>query len=193
MLTLLAFISAPAMAQDALASTDDEFDFLIEGDKNAELLAAESTPDADSFDLYDTEDDDDFADFTLRVEAPAERAPTVDRMPFGGVGRTALTGNYDAEVVHTDRDSVVVELPVLVAQSGADFSESFWLVGEVLVDGHKVAESRQLVTGSSVALSGPTVAFMKIQAPVTSQSGSIEVRVSKDEGELFTKTTSYSL
>lgn len=191
MLTFLALMTAPAFAQDAMASNDDEFDFLTEGDRNAELLAAEAAPDADSFDLYDAEEDDDFADFTLRVEAP--KAPEVERMPFGGAGRTALSGNYEAKVVHTDRDSVVVELPVLVAQSGADFSSSFWLIGEILVDGHKVGESRQLVTGSSVALSGPTVAFMKMQAPVTSPSGQIEIRVKSDDATQFSKTVDYRL
>ena len=191
MISILAFLAAPAFAQDGLTSTDDEFDFLVEGEKNAELLAAEAAPSADDFDVFDLEEEDDFADFTLR--ATPQKAPQVDRMPFGGAGRTALAGNYEATVVHTDRDSVVVELPVLVAQTGADFADSFWLVGEVFVDGHKVAESRQLVTGASVATSGPTVAFMKLQAPVTASSGDIEVRVSQDDSALFSKNVAYSL
>jgi len=186
MLSITAFLLAPAFAQDGYVSTDDDFDFLIEGDKNAELLAAETAPSGDDFDLFDGEEDD-YADFRIQAE------PKAETLPYGSAGQSPLAGNYDANVVHVDRDSVVVELPVLVGRSPADFEGAFWLVGEVFVDGTKVGETRQMVTASSLAMSGPTVAFLKLQAPVESSDGSVEVKVSKDETALFTKAVSYRL
>ena len=186
MFSLVAFLIAPAFAQDALASTDDDFDFLVEGDRNAELLAAESAPSGDDFDLFDGEEDD-FTDFQLKAE------PKAASLPYGSAGQSPLAGNYDASVVHVDRDSVVVELPVLVGRSPADFEGAFWLVGEVFVDGAKVGETRQMVTASSLAMSGPTVAFLKLQAPVASANGNVEVKVSKDDTALFTKAVDYRL
>ncbi|HJN72500.1 MAG TPA: hypothetical protein QGF58_01085 [Myxococcota bacterium] len=183
----VALLIAPAFAQDALASTDDEFDFLVEGDRNAELLAADSAPSADDFDLFDSEEDDDFADFRI------VSIPVAQTLPYGSAGQVPLSGNYDASVVHVDRDSVVVELPVLVGRSPADFEGAYWLVGEVFVDGNKVGETRQMVTASSLAMNGPTVAFLKLQAPVASTDGNVEVKVSKDDTALFEKAVDYRL
>lgn len=186
MFTFAALLISPAFAQDAVASNDGEFDFLVEGDRNAELIAAQSTVSSNDFDLFDGEEDD-FADFRVDV------APKAETLPYGSAGQAPLSGNYDANVVHVDRDSVVVELPVLVGRSPADFEGTYWLVGEVFVDGNKVGETRQMVTGSSLALSGPTVAFLKLQAPVSATNGNVEVKVSKGDTQLFTKAVDYRL
>jgi hypothetical protein len=200
MFTALLFSLAPAFAQDGLVSTDEEFDFLREGDENAELLAREGSVGGEDFDLYDAEEDD-FGDFQLAVERapePAQRAASGRALPYAVAGKSPMVGNYEASVVHVDRDSVVVELPVLIGRSPADLQGSFWLIGEIHVDGMKVSESRQLITGASLAQAGPTVAFVKLQAPVPAASGDVELRVFKQaEGgsaeALFSKTVGYSL
>ncbi len=201
MLTALLFSVGSAFAQDALASNDDDFDFLREGDENAELLAREGQVRGDDFDLFDAEDGDDFGDFQLAVEPapePAPRSSTGRSLPYSVAGKSPLAGNYEATLVHVDRDSVVVELPVLVGRSPADLQGSYWLIGEIHIDGMKVSESRQLVTGASLAQSGPTIAFVKLQAPVPSASGQVEVRITRqvDGGApeaLFSKSVSYEL
>lgn len=180
--------SANAWANDD-GLTDDEFSFLEEGDIAAEAREADAVS-GDTFSLYGDEEEE-FGDFTLKVEEP-EPAPVVVKPP---AGKTPLTGNFDARIVSVERDSVVVELPVMLG-SQADFTSEYWLVGEVFVDGAKVGETRQLVTGAHLTSSG-TVAYLKVQAPVQAAKGSVEVRVSKIEGSkstaLFSRSTSYSL
>ena len=62
-------------------------------------------------------DDEEFDDFELRPKAPR----VAPRLPYSLAGKAPLGDNYDATVVFSERDAVVVELPVLVARSPADF------------------------------------------------------------------------
>ena len=83
---------------------------------------------------------------------PAPPAAAASSLSLSVVGKTPLQDNYLPKVVATDRDSIVVELPVLLGRARADFGgEPYWLVAGVYVDGVKVAESRQYVTASSLA------------------------------------------
>lgn len=117
---------------------------------------------------------------------------------FSTKGKAALADNFPAKVVARDLDAVVVELPVLVASKPADFSADYWLITEVMVADRKVAESRHLVTRTSVADMGPTVVWSKSHVPVLERTGSIELRVSQESVDgnatpLFTKTVAYEL
>ena len=133
----------------------------------------------------------------------ASKGPTRPAGPALGLGlttkgKTPLNDNFEANVVARDLDSVVVELPVLVATKPSDFVEAFWLVTEVMVEDRKVAESRHLVTRASVADMGPTVVWSKSHVPVLQRTGSVELRLTRmsEEGTaqpLFTKTVAYEL
>lgn len=116
------------------------------------------------------------------------------------VGKTPLADNYEPAIVAYDRDSVVLELPVLLGRSRADFDGiAYCIVAEVFADGNKVAEARQQVTSASLAEFGPSFAFVKLLAPVTAKSGKLEVRLSKastmsgQPTQLFSRTISYQL
>ncbi len=185
----------PGFAQDAESSDyEEEFDFLVEGEKNAARIAATKGASADDFSAYDEEEE--FADFELRPKAP-KVAP---RLPYSLAGKAPLGDNYAATVVFSERDAVVVELPVLVARSPADFSGGdFWLVGEALQGGAVVAASRSWVGTGSLAQAGPTLAFVKMLVPVSAAAGDLEIRVSRlGEGEstptvLFSRSVTYQL
>jgi hypothetical protein len=116
------------------------------------------------------------------------------------VGKSPLADNYEPAIVAYDRDSVVVELPVLLGRSRADFDGiAYCIVAEVFADGNKVAEARQQVTSASLAEFGPSFAFIKMLAPVTAKSGKLEVRLSKASSmsaqptQLFSRSVGYQL
>ena len=188
-LTVLALTAPVALADEDLviadddpsvSSYEDEFDFLVEGEKNAAQNASESSEEENDFAMWDDEESDEFGEFQLRVPDPEPALP----LPYSVVGRKPLADNYSASVVFADRDSVVAELPVLVARNPSDFTADFWLIGELWVAGTKVAETRQWVNSASLAQSGPTVAFLKMMAPIPATSGELEFKVFKSaDGE----------
>ena len=119
---------------------------------------------------------------------PAVRPSAVGKMP--------LADNYPLSVIDADLEAVVIELPVLISQRRADLSSEFWLIGEVYLDGAKVSESRALVTAAGAAELSPSFVWIKAQAPIAESSGSVEVRVSKQEvgganHPLFTRKAAY--
>lgn len=188
-LTVLALTAPVALADEDLviadddpsvSSYEDEFDFLVEGEKNAAQNASESSEEENDFAMWDEEESEEFGEFQLRVPDPEPALP----LPYSVVGRKPLADNYSASVVFADRDSVVAELPVLVARNPSDFTADFWLIGELWVSGTKVAETRQWVNSASLAQSGPTVAFLKMMAPIPATSGELEFKVFKSaDGE----------
>jgi len=198
----LALMSSVAVADEdvlladddpSVSSYEDEFDFLVEGERNAAQMAEKVADEDDDFAMWD-EEGDDFGEFQLSLPNPEPALP----LPYSVVGRKPLVDNYGASVVFTDRDSIVVELPVLVTRNPSDFAGDFWIIGELFVTGQKVAESRQLVSSHSLAQSGPTVAFMKMLAPVDANKGEVEIKVFKStDGEsrevLFTNVLPYQL
>ena len=195
----LAVLALPltAVAQDDSSSEgfEEEFDFLVEGEKNAARIAQTEGAKADDFSTY-SEEEDEFDDFALKPQAP-KVAP---RLPFSLAGKAPLADNYNAQVVFAERDAVVVELPVLVARSPADFQGGdFWVIGEALFNGVVLAHSRQQVTAESLAQAGPTLAFIKLLVPVTATSGELELRVSQLESgssspsPLFSKSVRYQI
>lgn len=208
-LLLLALLTGPALAQDD--EDDDDFSFLEAGDEAAAKTAAEAIDATD----FDVDEDDDFGDWE-DAPPPGERdpgpAPELGRrstsigtnkataLPYSVVGKNPLADNYEAAVVFADRDSVVVELPILVARNAGDFEgRAYWVVGEVYADGMKIAESRQQVTSDAIAKAGPTLVFVKMLVPVPAESGSLELRVGKTGSAagqaepLFTRQVAYKL
>ena len=179
----------------SVSSYEDEFDFLVEGERNAEKLADKQGEADEDFAMWEEEGEvEDFGEFQLRVPDPDPALP----LPYSVVGKKPLGNNYGASLIFTDRDSVVAELPVLVARNPSDFKADFWVIGELHVNGTKVAETRQWVTSASLAQAGPTVAFLKMLAPVQSKQGEIEFKVFKSvDGEakeaLFSNAVPYHL
>lgn len=171
--------TAPTKAAgSASLDADPAFDDPIDFEKPAPLPAANPAPKP-----------------TPAAAAP-EAAPTLDLS-----GKLPLADNFPARIVSHDIDSVVVELPVLVARGGTDFNgESYWLDASFYVAGTKVAETRELVSSTAVAPLGPTVAWLKSSVPVPNARGRIEVHVSQvpysgdaDPKPLFTKVVNYAL
>jgi hypothetical protein len=195
--TLMLSFSSVALADEpTISSFDDEFDFIDEGAANAAHRLNEATEESDSFDLYD-DDEDDFGDFQLSAPVVAADS-SVPRLPYPVAGRDPLDGNYAAEIVFTDRDSVVVELPVLISRSPADFTGEFWLNSELFINGEKAGESRQWFGNASLAQSGPTIAFVKMLAPVNDALGEVEIQVSRQAGDqeatpLFSQSINYNI
>lgn len=203
-MTALALMSTAAIAQEDLlladddpsvSSYEDEFDFLVEGERNAAQLADKTAEDDEDFSMWDDDgESEDFGEFQLRLPNPEPALP----LPYSVVGRKPLVDNYGATVVFTDRDSVVVEMPVLVARNPSDFSADFWIVGEVQIEGKTRGEISQRITSASLAQAGPTVAFLKLLVPVESKKGEVKVNVFKSaDGEsrelLFSSVTPYQL
>jgi len=188
----------------------DDFDFEDEEDFVFEDDAEPSSEPIEDFDLEPLDGDDDdglgaledaedraLRDLEVGAPPPAVAATSIS---LSVVGKTPLADNYLPKVVATDRDSIVVELPVLLGRSRADFDgEPYWLVASVHVDGVKVAESRQYVAAHSLAEFGPSFAFVKLLAPVASSSGAAEIHVSKSHDAtstgqaLFRKAVRYAL
>jgi hypothetical protein len=157
----------------------------------------------------DIDSEDPPEDFESRPAArpaarPAEPAPgpspaaSSQGLGVATAGRKPLADNYGARIVAQDTDSLVVELPVLVAQGPKDVAVASWLIAEFHVAGKKVAEARSLVSPSGVAGMGPTLAWLKAQVPANEARGTIEVKVyaAPETGErrpLFTRSLGYAL
>ncbi len=178
MTLLLLAILGIGLAQDAAADADDDdFDFLEEGDRNAERLAAEAEERANAFDPYDDEDD-----FEMAFEVARTR-PERYRLPVTTEGRKPLADNYPVSLVIGQMGSLVLELPVLVSTGGPPPESPWWLVGAVYAGENKVAETRHWVSADALVSNGPSLAFLKMHAPVTGEEGELEVRVSRLDTE----------
>ena len=192
---------------DEEPDAEDEFgfDFEFEGTEEPE-------DPIETFDFEPLDDPDDDPLGELGGIPEEQPAPEPSPLPTGSaspsppgiqldvVGKTPLGDNYAPAIVAYDRDSVVVELPVLLGRSRADFDGiAYCIVAEVYSDGHKVSEARQQVTSASLAEFGPSFAFIKMLAPVTAKSGKLEVRLSKASNmsaqptQLFSRSISYQL
>jgi len=200
---------------------DDEFDFEDDEEPDAEdefgfdfEFEGQEEPDDPietfDFDPMDDPDDDPLGELD---GIPEKQTPKPASSPTGSassaplpgitldvVGKTPLGDNYEPVIVAYDRDSVVVELPVLLGRSRADFDGiAYCIVAEVFADGNKVSEARQQVTSASLAEFGPSFAFIKMLAPVTAKSGKLEVRLSKASNmsaqptQLFSRSVGYQL
>ncbi len=212
-------------ARAAKKTTGDDDDFDFEDDEDADLedefgfdfeFEGQEEPE-DPIEVFDFEPLDDPEEDPLgELEGIPEEEPEPTPAPSSSstgsasavpagiqldvVGKVPLSDNYEPKIVAYDRDSVVVELPVLLGRSRADFDGiSYCVVAEVFADGNKVAEARQQVTSASLAEFGPSFAFIKMLAPVTAKSGKLEIRLSKAskmEGQatqLFSRSVPYQL
>lgn len=171
--------AAPALAavQDE-DEEDDEFDFLKEGERAAKEKAEEKVTGDD----FEIEDDDEFADFQVGTKPAKSAAPAP--MAKGAlpdiIGADKLTNAYAPTVASPGAGVVLVELPVLVAHDPGDFDgRAFWVVTEIYADGMKVGASRNEVRRETLATAGPTFVFVKVQVPVPSATGELEIKVGK--------------
>lgn len=194
-------------AGPAVSVADDEDDFFTTPPPNAERGANAGVPSSDafkeeeSFDIPVTLSEEQLAaEAKLKAAIAAERAAekvTSTAMPVNTAGAKPLTDNWAPSVSVSDRDAVVVDMPVLYAMSKKDFDgTAYWLVAEVFADGKKVAEGRTNVTKEAVADKGPSVQFFRLFAPVGAAAGVLEVKVSRTpqggKSELlFTRSVKY--
>lgn len=162
---------------------------------------------ADPPDSLDAPDDGDGGDFDDFGEDPPGDMAAIAGPSGGGSGssklldtdgKAPLTDAFDASVVGTDVDAVVVELPVLVARSAATWDDGdYWLVAEFSIKGKKVGEARHLVTKAGIADLAPTITWVKSQVPVLDAKGTVVVAVSQQtlsgSKALFKKSVGYQL
>ena len=169
----------PALAAAQDEEDDDEFAFIKEGEKAAKEKSEEQIT-GDDFDMED--DDGEFADFQVGPSRTENRAPqptSKGALP-NIIGADKLTNAYAPAVVSPGAGVVLVEMPVLVAHNPSDFDgRAFWIVTEIYADGMKVGTSRSEVRRETLASAGPSFVFVKVQVPVPSQSGELELKVGR--------------
>lgn len=206
-LTVFVF-AAPVFASPlawAEAEADDEFDFLEQGEANRAANEADRAPSGNIF-LDDEDEDEEMEQWAVptkvAADQPMEDDPDEgyemdepDTPAFGGLeelsnedpveagdgsmfGMTPFSDNYPLKVVQRDGATVVVELPVLVAKNNAGF-QNVWIVADVIVDGHTVAQSRQYVTQAAVSDFGPTHVWVKTAVPIEGPEAMVEVHISR--------------
>jgi hypothetical protein len=204
--SLFAF-SGPVLAEDPSSTAPSGGALLADDDDDLFTSAPpkgnnSGVPDASAF---NNDDDEITIAAPIKVEpkpvAPPPPKGPPSRLPLDLNGKTVLADNWAPQVVATDVDSVVVEVPVLYASNGTGFDgTAYWLVAEVLQDGKKVAESRTMVAKEMVSTKGASVEFFKLFAPVAGASGVLEIRVSKlptaagaKPSLLFARTVNFAL
>lgn len=132
-----------------------------------------------------------------QASAPATAKPKPISLEV--LGKDPLADNYPVQIVAVDRDAVVIELPVLAAQSRALVDAGFILIAELYADDDLVGKVEHRLDQNSFAEFGPTFTFFRMMAPVLETEGQITIKISKSalDGtgatELFTRATPYSL
>ena len=194
LLTLL-LVGPQALADDAEAN--DEFGFLEEGERNRAKVEADRAPSASIF-LQEEDDalpvweagdsgepfegfDDDLAeegDLDMDID-PMNGDPIEDMVGLGPDLRrlTPLGDHFDLSVTRSPMGPLVVELPLLVARTPRDLVGDLWIVADFYVDGRKTGEARHFFTQASASEMTATYAWLKSTVPVSSPSGTAEVRV----------------
>ena len=95
-------------------------------------------------------------------------------------GTGPLTGRFPIKILGQEPDAMLIELPVLVIKTPAEFQGSgFWLIAEIFVDGRKVGDHRQIVDRTTISTMGPTHAYIKAQVPTPAPQGQIDIRVTR--------------
>jgi hypothetical protein len=175
----LGLFAAPAYAQETPPEEDDDLAFLKEGEAAAAKKAAEANKTSD-FSLYSAEDEDDLADFKVAAPPKPEPkpAPKPEAAPVTPPAAAKPLGKHFPARGSVGQGGVIVELPVLIANAPADVAGEYWLVAEVWSGGVKVNESRQLVLPAGVSKASPTLAYVKLFAPVADPAA-LELRVGK--------------
>lgn len=127
------------------------------------------------------EDDPGMVDF---VAAEKKKAPPPTWFHLDPTGREPLADDWDIQVLSLSPDFVVVELPVLVARTRAEFAAAhpggLLLVGEIGSGPHRVRQEH-VVKAESVYESAPTWVFLKTALPIREASGPVSYRVATAE------------
>ena len=178
----LGLFAAPVYAQETPPEEEeDDLAFLKEGEEAAAKKAAEAGKSSD-FSLYSAEDEDDLADFKVapppKPKAEPKPEPKPEMVAVTPPAAAKPLGDHFPARGSASQGGVVVELPVLIANSPTDVTGEYWLVAEVWSGGMKVNESRQLVLPAGVSKATPTLAYVKLFAPVADPAG-LELRVGK--------------
>jgi hypothetical protein len=186
LLSLAMLLANPAAAQD----DPDEFDFIKSDDE-----VGEDHVEAEEFSLFEEEEEFDIAPPTQGL-TPSVPVGGLPPLPFKTDGAAPLGDNFAGQLVYGVGGSVVVELPVLVAQAPGEVGETFWLHGSALIDGSTVGEAWLSVTPEQLNPTGPSLVFVKLQLPA--DSGQAELRVARAEApggestELFSRVMALS-
>ncbi len=218
---LTAFVLATPVAHAEENSSNDEFSFIEEGEKNREKVEAQRAPSASLF-LQDEEEEEittwdvpanDTADILdeeiEEVELPSPMMavpafesddPEEDMEDFGPAvsDKEPLGDHFQLRVFADGLGGVAAELPVLVARHGDDLAGQLWVVADIYADGRKVGESRHLVSPESLVENGPTYVWIKTNIPVNGPSVVAEMRLfasqpGKKEMPLFQRSAQLAL
>jgi hypothetical protein len=208
--------SPVAVADD---SSEDEFGFIEEGEKNRAKLEADRAPNANIFleeeeeeqmwvhnaetETHSEADVDEIEDFSTTGTSAAifeSDDPEEDMEGFGPdmTGKQPLGDHFPLTVSRSPLGDLVAELPVLVARNSDDLQGDLWVVADIYTDGVKVSESRHFVSAQSAGELSPTYVWIKTTIPAGGPAGVVEARVfaappGKKESPLFTRRANYSL
>ena len=202
----LLLLCAPVASWADEADDNDDMDFLDEkkAEEYSKKREADRAPSGDVFldenedeetqwkvkapaKAADIDEDDDDIDGPTSIDADAdEDGDPVD--DFSAADRASmmrpLGDNFPLTLVAKKQNQVTVELPVLVAQKQSDFTGAgYWMIAQVVVNGTRISEGRQLVTKSSISEMGPTKVWFKLEAPITGPEADVEVRVFKQANQ----------
>jgi hypothetical protein len=125
------------------------------------------------------EDDFEMEDFTATAPKPAKDAPPVADLNLDVAAKDPLGDHFPLTVVAVDKDAIVVEIPVLIAKSKAEWVEDLHLTAVAVVGTTPVTEQRQHFTRASLADFGPTFAFFKLMVPVSEPAGVVKVGIAR--------------
>ena len=200
MVALCLFAPSLAIAEDSV----EELDFLDmeQGEKNRKAREADRAPSSEIFldeeedtpdwelpaasRVLDDEGDDPDEDLDSTGLGTAQFGDEdIDGDPIDDLSPTErlsimepLEDNFPLTLVATGNAHVTVELPIIVAQGATDFEgEAYWVVAELWVNGNAISEGRHLVTENSIADSGPSKVWFKLEAPAEGPEAQVEVRV----------------
>ena len=100
------------------------------------------------------------------------------------VGVEPLGAHFPVRILGHEPDALLIELPMVVAQSPDSFEgPGFWLIVEFFIDAKKVGDHRLMVTKETLATMGPTHAWVKSMVPTPRPHGVLTIRVLKLNAE----------
>lgn len=168
--------------------------FAQEDDEDVPVDDVTGLPDVRALDLGD---DDDLDIAMPPPPEPVKVGPPALALDPGTA--LPLTAAFPASIEAVGSGVVVVELPVYVAKAPRSPEPGLMLIGEFLVGGAKVGETRQILEPASVLANGPTYAFLQAAVPAATPTGTVTIVVKtaakdgKGAKEAFRTTVDWSL
>jgi len=117
-----------------------------------------------------------------QVDSDGEDSPWQKSAKQKGLKMAPLGAHFPVRILGHEPDALLLEIPMLVAQKPGDFKgEGYWLIVEFFMGKKKVGDHRIMVNKHSLAMMGPTHAWVKAMIPTSKPQGEITIRVLRME------------